>query len=173
MAELVEATGVQRQSLYNAFQDKQGLFVAVLNRYEQLLKESLTPLLRDDAELPELRQYMEGVLQLQADRDVGGCLLVQTSFGVGVSDPRVRSVVEAGASAIRACFADLIRRSVASGRLSREVVPEACADYLFAVLNGLSALARTGAKKDHVSGVLAHTFATLGVAQSKTPMGGG
>jgi TetR/AcrR family transcriptional regulator, transcriptional repressor for nem operon len=168
IADLVQTTGAPRQSLYNAFVDKQGLFLAVLKRYGALLAESLISLRRPEAELPELRNYMENVLAGQAARGVGGCLLVQTSFGPGVQDPQVRRVVEGGASAVRSCFADVIRRAVACGRLPSHVNPNSTADYLYALLNGLSALARSGAKKAELSSVLAHAFATIGIPQLDT-----
>src|ERR1041384_4735339 len=41
MQELVEATGINRGSIYNTFGDKEGLFIAVLDHYAATVVESL------------------------------------------------------------------------------------------------------------------------------------
>jgi TetR/AcrR family transcriptional repressor of nem operon len=163
IAALVEATGLQRQSLYNAFTDKHGLFRASLAHYRALLDASLAVLARPGIGLAELRAYMDGVLELQRARGVGACLLVKTAFGPEMDDRDVRRAVEEGARAARDRFARVIESAIERGELARTVSPEASAAFLYAVLNGISALARTG-ERGQVEAVLTHAFDSLGVA---------
>ena len=161
IADLVAATGLQRQSLYNAFTDKQGLFRAALTHYVARTKESLAPLERADAGLSELRRYLSCVLELQQAEGVGACLLVKTAYGPEIAHPDVQSTVEAGASMVRACFARVLEAATTRGEVAGPLSPDAGAALLYTSLNGLSALIRTGGDRRHVATILSSTFDSL------------
>jgi TetR/AcrR family transcriptional repressor of nem operon len=161
IADLVAATGIQRQSLYNAFTDKQGLFRAALTHYVARVKASLAPLEAPDAGLLELRRYLSGVLELQQAEGVGACLLVKTAYGPEIAHPDVQSTVEAGAGMVRACFARVLKSAIARGEVSGPLSPDAGAALLYTSLNGLSALIRTGGDHRHVAAILSSTFDSL------------
>lgn len=165
--ELVTATGLKPQSLYNTFGDKQGLFLAVLTRYRALVDAALVPIDRPEARLADLRLYMEQVLELQRAQGCGGCLLVKTAFGPEVQDSQIRETVEEGAAAVRSCFARLVQRSVRAGELPPGTDARSCASYLFSVLNGLSALAVTGGTPAQIRDVLSRTFLAIGQRPTK------
>jgi TetR/AcrR family transcriptional repressor of nem operon len=158
---LVKATGLQRQSLYNGFGDKDGLFLAVLARYQQHSAAELAQLDLPEAKLSDVRGYMERVLAIQASRGCGACLLVRTAFGPQIREPRVRKAVTAGAQAVRACFVRVLERAVLAGELPKGTDAEQCAAYLYTVLNGLAALTKTGGSAEHVAAVLRHTFSSI------------
>lgn len=164
---LVKSTGLQRQSLYNGFGDKDGLFLAVLKRYEQHSAAELARLEHPETTLSDLRAYMERVLSIQATRGCGACLLVRTAFGPQIREPRVRKAVTAGAHAVRACFVRVIQRAVLTGELPKETDAEQCAAYLYTVLNGLAALNKTGGSPEQAEAVLSHTFNSITRARPK------
>ena len=159
ITDLVAATGVQRQSLYNAFTDKAGLFRAALDCYITRVSESLAPLANPAAGLAALRRYMERVLAVQ--RDFGACILVKTAFGPAIVDPDVRTAVETGAELVRARFRAVLERAQQRGEVGPAVSPPAAAAYLYVVLNGLAALVATGGDKKHVATSITHAFGTL------------
>jgi len=164
LSELVEATGLQRQSLYNAFTDKHGLFQAVLARYTAHVGASLTPLDTESAGLAELRGYLSDVLErLRAD-GVGGCLIVKTALGPEVAHGDVRRAVDAGAELVRGCFARVLSRERQRGKLAASVMPAEGAAFLYAVLHGLSALLRTGGTPGQVEAAIDRAFASLAPA---------
>lgn len=158
VADLVKATELQRQSLYNAFGDKHGLFLAALNKYRELVEGTLVPLRRPDAGMSDIRRFMEETLKLQEEGDFGGCLMVRTALGPGHHDELIRSAVDAGASSVRRCFAQVIGQSKARKEISGSVDPEALAGLLFTVLHGLSAFVRTGGSAHEVSAILSQTL---------------
>ena len=158
ITQLVKYTGVQRQSLYNSFGDKDGLFLAVLKRYEAHSAAELAALRTPEATLSDVRRYMERVLGIQSARGCGACLLVQTAYGTQIRNARVRRVVMSGASAVRAGFVGAIERAVRRGELPERTHVEQYAAYLYAVLNGLSALRRTGGSDEQVAAVLNQVF---------------
>ncbi len=159
--DLVKHTGLKRQGLYNVFGDKEGLFVATLARYRELLALDIAALRQESATMKQLRAYLVHVLDMQRTNDVGACLLVQTAFTPHIEDPRIRSAVEKGASYVRATFAAVIARAVKRGEVPKHTVPAEGAAYLYSVLNGLSALSRTGGKKKEITAALDRAFSTF------------
>ncbi|MBL8740143.1 MAG: TetR/AcrR family transcriptional regulator [Myxococcales bacterium] len=161
ISDLVEATGLKRQSLYNAFRDKDGLFHATLAHYVARVDESLRPLADPRAGLPALLAYMQGALDVYRARGGGACLLVKTAFSEERAHPDVRRTIKQGADAVRARFASVIEQARARGEVSADTSPDIAAAYLYAVLSGASALAHTGGDKQHVDAVLALAIASL------------
>jgi TetR/AcrR family transcriptional regulator, transcriptional repressor for nem operon len=159
ITDLVNSTGVQRQSLYNVFVDKAGIFRAALALYIARVTESLAPLDDPAAGLPAIRRYMEGVLDVQ--RDFGACILVKTAFGPAIVDPDVRTAVETGADLVRTKLRAVIARAQQRGQVADGVSPPAAAAYLYVVLNGLAALVATGGDKKHVTTTIDHAIASL------------
>jgi AcrR family transcriptional regulator len=159
IVDLVEATGLPRQSLYNTFGDKGALFLRALQLYRQRIEESLAPLQPDDANLQTIRTYMRGVLKAQRQGHFGACLLVKTAFSQDMGDLRIRRAVVAGAAHVRGAFARVIRASQVRGDLDGGIDPASYAAYLYAVLNGLSALATTGSSAEDIEAALAAAFA--------------
>ncbi len=158
IGDLVRATELQRQSLYNAFGDKHGLFLAALGKYRELVEGALAPLRRTDAGMADIRRFIEETLKLQEEGDFGGCLMVRTALGPTHHDEPIRNAVDAGASSVRRCFAQVIRQSRATKEISGSVDPEALAGLLFTVLHGLSAFVRTGGSAREVSSILSQTL---------------
>ena len=167
VSDLVEATGVQRQSLYNAYGDKRGLFDAVLARYRLRLAAGLEELKHPSAGLETLREYFEGVLATQRAHDVGACLLVKTAFTPQMEDPVLAAVVTEGAAQVRRAITKVLRQARARGELAPGIDPAATAAYLYTVVNGLSALSSTSARAP-VRAVLTQAFAPLS-ARPKAP----
>src|SRR4051812_23278181 len=164
IAELVDAVGVQRQSLYNVFTDKHGIFIAALARYRERVMDSLAPLAAPNASLAALRAYMLRVLdRLRADGG-GGCLLVKAALGPESAHADVLTAVRAGADAVRAAFAGVLTAAREMGQIAASTDPDAAAGYLYAVLHGLAALVRTGGDPSHVAEGLDRALASLEIA---------
>jgi TetR/AcrR family transcriptional repressor of nem operon len=164
IADLVDAVGVQRQSLYNVFTDKHGIFVAALARYRDRVIAGLAPLAAPDAGLGALRAYMLGALDRLRAEGGGGCLLVKAALGPESVHADVLTTVRAGADAVRAAFARVLRAARATGQIAASTEPDAAAGYLYAVLHGLAALVRTGGDPSHIAENIDRALASLDVA---------
>ncbi len=151
ISDLERATQLKRQSLYNLFADKHGLFLAALERYRYHVRLSLVPLDRADAGLPALRRYLEAVLAQYRAGKVGACFLVKTAFGAELDDARIREAVQSGSGDVRARFEKTLGPRAGHPR----------AAYLFSVMHGLSALVRTSGSEAQISSVLDQTFVSL------------
>ena len=80
---LEDATGISRISLYNAFTDKEGLFIAVQNKYHAMAKQYLSETLADNS-LDALCAFFEH-LSSPGPQDSTlrhGCMMVNTVLNV-------------------------------------------------------------------------------------------
>lgn len=161
IGDLVEATGLQRQSLYNAFGDKQGLFSAALAHYRARGNALAAPLLSSEAGLPELREFILASLREQRRLDCGACMLIKTAFDPAMQDQQIKALVHESARMWRVSFARVLGQARQRGELPPRGDDTTLANYLFTVHNGLSALERTGASMAEIEAALDHAIATL------------
>ncbi len=159
--ELAEATGLGRQSLYNTFGDKRALFVASLELYRRRIDADLERLRDPDAGLQQVRVYIEGAVQSQRALGSGACMLVATAFGPTIDDPEIASAVRGGARSVRTALAGVVARGVQTGSIAEGTSPRKAAAMLYSLLNGLSALARTGGTAADRAAVLDHALESL------------
>jgi TetR/AcrR family transcriptional repressor of nem operon len=144
ISDLVATTGLKRQGIYNTFGSKEGLFERALALYRQRVDESLVPLEAEAAGVEELEAYFRNFLALQEKLGVGACLMVQTAYSPAMSSAPIRLAVHASAQRVRDAFALLLHRMLdnAGRKPSFDCIAQAA--ELYALLNGLSALAATG-----------------------------
>lgn len=137
--DLVDALGIGRGSLYNAFGSKHELFERALDRYCDDQTEGLALRL---AEAPRVRPAIRAVLRDMADTDLAGghrrgCLMVNSAADLGGRDPLVAEKVRRAYERIENALAAAIRRGRASGELGPGPAPEALARFMLTTINGL------------------------------------
>ena len=156
--DLTTETGMSRQSIYNAFGDKDGVFQAVVSHYKDKVTSQLQPLNAPTAEIEDIRTFVTASLKSQESIGPGACFLVITAFGPKSREPQIRSAIEEGASLVRSAFENALRTSQAQldGRS-----PKDFAAYLYCVMNGLSALLQTGGQLAQADAALDHVFQSI------------
>ncbi|MHC4838289.1 MAG: TetR/AcrR family transcriptional regulator [Planctomycetota bacterium] len=143
---LVDATGIERFSLYSAFGDKRGLFLAAMERYCGRNKERvLGPLqeLEDGAAALE-RVMVEELPRMALAGEAGGCLVVHTMIEKGPHDEELLALVQAYQQRLHDALAAACRRMAEAGQLRPGLAPAAAAGLLQTVMQGLVVQARGG-----------------------------
>jgi AcrR family transcriptional regulator len=146
MSELTAAMGINSPSLYACFGSKEGLFRAVLERYDERRKSFMESVLAAPNAQAVAETYLHGVADFAADtsgQNPPGCLLLQSGLSCGDSDipdemARHRAEKE---EALRARF----EKSRKAGELPKGVTPAMLARYLMTVSNGICVQASSGA----------------------------
>jgi TetR/AcrR family transcriptional repressor of nem operon len=155
--DLVAATGVRAGSLYNAFPGgKHALFLAALDRYSRLVVPvKLGELASDDAGVPEIRAYFDGlVADLTTREGRAGCLMVNSAVELADSNTDV-------AQAVTAHMRRLERNATRALRNARVRDPEARAKLLVATAFGLMVVGKTGASREVLEAIVDSAFAGL------------
>lgn len=145
IADLVEAMGINRFSLYNTFGDKHALFVQALERYgERAVTKILGPVEAVDASLPQLRRYFDILLAgpgPQAPNN--GCLMANSAAELGASDAVARTLVKAHFRRQTAAFRNALRNAVAKGEARSDLDIERTAESLTISVQGLAVYVKT------------------------------
>jgi AcrR family transcriptional regulator len=155
LGELTSAMGINRPSLYAAFGDKEQLFRKALERYaggpDGYEAEALA--------LPTAREVALALLRGGADRQTQpgkphGCLAaLGTRTNGDDSTPVGRMLIEArraGEAEVRERF----ERAQAEGDLPPDADPKELADYIRAVIYGMTVQASSGATRDDLERVI-------------------
>ena len=166
VAELSEALGVNPPSLYAAYGSKCGLFEHAMRiyraRFEAAVPEALESEERLDAAVARL--FAMAADAYTQDTEAAGCMVIEG--GRSVQDPGARALLEKAHLATRRLIVERFERGNAPE-------PDLLADYVLAILSGLSASARRGAGRERLqamASIAAAGFATrVGVASSAEP----
>ena len=146
MSELTAAMGINSPSLYACFGNKQGLFRAVLERYDERRKSFMDYVMTapDAAQMAE--RFLHGMADFAADtsgKNPPGCLLLQSGLSCGeekIPDELARHRAEK-----EAALRGKLEEAHKTGQLSKDANPASLARYLMTVSNGICVQAASGA----------------------------
>lgn len=137
--DLVEATGINRGSLYTTFGDKRGLFLAVLDHYSERIARPTMAKLNH----PDPRRAIEGMFESIISRTSDptfprGCLNTNTSLECpGAGDVIGRKIAALMGQQESAIY-QVLRRAQSIGALDREQDARALARFFVGVAHGLN-----------------------------------
>jgi AcrR family transcriptional regulator len=148
LSDLTEAMGISAPSLYACFENKEGLFRAVIARYEDAGKGFLqtvldAPTAREAAEI-----FLKGVAARATDPDnhPPGCLLLQS--GLAGEDQRIPNELARHRAEKELALRERFSCAKREGDLPESADPAALARYLVTIANGLCVQAASGASAD-------------------------
>ncbi len=144
---LVEGLGVNRFSLYSEFENKQKLFEAALEQYNQVVVERrFGPLEAPDAGASDIRQLLEFFAAAIEGPAAGrGCLLCNSAVEFGSDDPSGERFVEKYFKRLSRAFYKALNNAYSDGELKCSVTIQAEADYFTASILGLFVMIRAQA----------------------------
>jgi TetR/AcrR family transcriptional repressor of nem operon len=144
-AQLAEATGIGKGSLYNTFGSKRQLFDQALDRYGRMgagLAEEFM------ARPGSTREVVRAYLRETVDSDYAhpvkrGCLAVNTAAELGGQDPEVTRVLQGIQERLISVLAARIELGRRNGDVRADLDPRAAAEFLMNTSAGLRIRART------------------------------
>lgn len=143
IADLIERTGINRGSLYNAFGGKQQLFVKALRKYDRDRQAMLAELEVLDDPKKAIAMFFDIVVdRTVADQNCKGCFLINTALEISTHDNEVKEIVTNGVKEIEAFFRRSIEVGQARGEIPKGLNPEATARTLLALIVAIRVLGR-------------------------------
>ncbi len=144
IADLLQGTGLNKGSLYNAFGGKHQLFVKALRKYDRDHRQGMLARLEalDDPKKAIATFFDAIVAETVADRDHKGCFLFNTALELTTHDEEVNAIVTNGVRETEAFFRRSIEVGQARGDLPEELDPEATAKALLALIVAIRVLGR-------------------------------
>lgn len=155
ITDLTAAMALTSGSVYKAFKDKRGIFLAALDRY----KERRDPLIRAEVERGATgRERLSNVLGFFAGSAHGvegerGCLVVGTATELATLDDEVAQRIKRSLDRNEALLEELIRQGKADGSLATALDDRTAARLVLCVLQGMRVVGTTGRGKKEMQAV--------------------
>ncbi len=163
ISDLVEATRLNRGSLYTAFNGKRGLFIECLTHYDRRHRsEFLEKVSRERNSRDAILAVFEAAAHPAIQEGLpAGCLLVNSALEVSPHDPAIRTIINNSLSMVEAFFKNKICVAQAEGCVSDAIDPEAGAKLLLGLFLGLRVLTRSEMDQTAVSAMINHARIVL------------
>lgn len=146
MAELTAAMGITKPSLYAAFGNKEALFHKAMDLYEREKLAYISTALEAPTARGVAERLLRGALELQTCAgNPKGCLGVIATVSCGAEAESIKAEVIARRASSQAALLRRFAEAEAAGELPDGMTPDALAQYLFALLAGLTIQAGAGA----------------------------
>jgi AcrR family transcriptional regulator len=155
MAELTEALGINKPSIYAAFGNKEELFNKALDKY---LSGPLS-YISDAMGQPTARKSVETFLTKSAalltnPNNPRGCMVVQGALTCGQGSNTIQQKLIAYRSNLENSFDKRFQLAKAQGELSPDVNTKQLAKYIATIHQGMSVQATSGASKEELFAVI-------------------
>lgn len=139
MADLAAVTGVQRGSLYNAYGDKERLFLLAFNRYAKNFLESANSALADPDPRAAVATFFDAAIASMTNAS-RGCLTTKTATEIG----RVSNAIERRLRGLIDELQDMVGAALSSetARHALTMEPSAAAELIVVFTRGLAIMER-------------------------------
>jgi TetR/AcrR family transcriptional repressor of nem operon len=158
--DLVEATQVNRASLYESFGSKRKLFDKALARFASSENNVAQATASMEPGLPRIRAAFQQVCE-QSIADVRGCMVVNAIVERGAEDRKLRNLGRNARTGMENFFAASLAEAERLGqiRAGRDIPALAC--YLTNALFGLRVTAKTLAEPEAIRSIVQTTLSVI------------
>jgi len=147
ISDLTEAMGINPPSLYAAFGDKEALFLAAIERYEQSRSCPYADEPTAKGAIERLLTYM--AQELACPDHPRGCLMVMAASTTSAA-PRLQAKIAERRAEGRARLKARIERGIAEGDVPADTDANGLADFYATIIKGMSLSARDGSNRKNL-----------------------
>lgn len=161
--DLVDALGIGKGSLYNAFGSKHGLFERALRRYRDTQTAALVAMLERPGPVKErLGEALRALAEMDlADPDHRGCLAVNSAAELAGVDREATELVRRMLDRTEDAFRALIQEGQRAGEISPRRDPAALGSMLMNTVVGMRIVARVAEGPERLARVIDATIDAL------------
>ena len=147
IGDLVKATGINRGSLYTAYDGKRSLFIAALRHYDRLHRhEFLARFSQSHAPKDAIVALFDAAATaIETNEQPAGCLLVNTAIELSPHDDEIAALIQSSFDEVEKFFREMIESGTRDQTISPSVPPAETAKALLGLFLGLRVLARSHA----------------------------
>jgi TetR/AcrR family transcriptional repressor of nem operon len=159
--DLMDATGIASQSLYNAFGDKRELFDEAVRRYAAVRREMLAGILLAAASPLEGVRHFVHMWSEDCSAGDKGCMMANCLVEFGDRDDAMARFLHEQMQQMREVFVEALTRARTAGELDTSADIEAIASTLVCTTQGVALMRRSGAPADMLKQVVEGTLGLL------------
>jgi AcrR family transcriptional regulator len=154
LADLTEAMGINRPSLYAAFGSKEQLFRKAIDRYAEGPAAYVREALNEPTARAVAERWLRGAIDMLGDRrHPRGCLVVQSALAGSAAAESIRKELNARRAKTEAALCRRFERAIADGDLPVSADAADLARYLAMVAQGMAVQSAGGANRDELQRV--------------------
>ena len=163
VGDLVKATGLQPGSLYAAFGNKKGLFLEVLDQYNQGFIARIRQLRAEEgASIAKihglLRQMVDEAAAGEADR---GCLAVNALLEMSRHDPDIATSLRGYNAELRKAFAWIVKDAQAEGDVPADRNANELATFVINNIWGMRVMCKSRADRGSLDAIVTGVVCAL------------
>jgi len=161
--DLSDGMKLTQGSIYKAFKDKRGVFLAALERQEALYGAKLRKAVnKAESGRQKLRAALLFYVELsQGAEGMQGCLVVSTAVELASTDADIAKRVRASFRRRQKFLATLILQGRDDGSIGRHVDPEGTAWLMLFLFQGVRVVGKTGVTRKELFAVVNSAMKTL------------
>lgn len=139
MQDLVDATALNRSSIYNSFGSKLSMFLEVLSYYQSIYSHSFSQGLAQSYNATEAIQTIFDLHlnEIVNDNDRKGCLVVNCKSEMVNQEPSIKSFMEKNQDRMIAMLEDIVTKGQMEKVFNQEQTANQYALFLFSSIQGL------------------------------------
>jgi TetR/AcrR family transcriptional repressor of nem operon len=163
MQDLINAMGIQRGSLYNAFGSKQQLFLKSLQRYGVVVVNKLLEILESKpSAIASIELFFAQLVEhLLTAGELRSCLVTNSAIERGLRDEETKAQVLSLLSSLEKGFYNTLLRAKENGELSTEFDLHLLAHYLTSSMQGLLVIGKVNSERSVLEGINQVTLSIL------------
>jgi AcrR family transcriptional regulator len=164
---LLDAMGINRQSMYDTFGDKHRLYLEALRRYvADSVSDQLRALRASTSAIRGLEAHLNDVVNRASADPSPSCLGLSAICEFGRSDPEVTRASETAARTFRSALERRIAEAKTAGDVSKDVDVTEAAHFITAAIAGIKMAARAGASLGTLRAIARMTLRSLSRARN-------
>ncbi|WP_299242011.1 TetR/AcrR family transcriptional regulator [uncultured Aquimarina sp.] len=138
MQDLVDATDLNRSSIYNSFGSKLGIFMEVLSHYQAIAKKNIgKETIQAQNALETIKSIFEMYLKdIITDPNRKGCLIVNCKSEMTNQEPLIKSFMEQNQEQMLAVLEDLVHNGQMEKVFNEDQTASQYALYLYSAIQG-------------------------------------
>ncbi|NWB99530.1 TetR/AcrR family transcriptional regulator [Pseudomonas gingeri] len=141
--DLVDGTGLSRSSLYNTFENKQGLYQQALLRYQAVTSANVELLAGPGSAKELIRQLLTRIIQEElSDPQRRGCLVANATLELAGHDDAVAELVAHNFQRLRKAFEMTIEQGQQTGEIAITQNARALACFFLNTMQGMRVLSK-------------------------------
>jgi TetR/AcrR family transcriptional repressor of nem operon len=159
---LLREMGIAKQSLYDTYGDKRGLYMKALAYYRRQTNDGLRGLFVAGRPVKEVfAKLLYGLSAESKHQHERGCLLLSANLERDTSDATLAEFLSDNQAEVEGIFGEALLRARKAGELSRNADAKALARFFTVTIQGMRAMARLRSDRKSLEQVARVALATL------------
>ncbi|NGZ82752.1 TetR/AcrR family transcriptional regulator [Duganella aceris] len=143
-ADLLQAMGIGRQSMYDTFGDKYSLYLEALKQYCDTSTADVLRGLKGDSPLAAIEHMLQSFAARPKRDNAKGCMGVNAVCEFGTDDAGINAIHQSSGALLNDAVGRMLRAAAVAGEIPADTDVQQAAAFVAATLSGMKVCAKAG-----------------------------